>query len=74
MIALFSVLLFASDTAATTVQPEPTAPAAAEGTRPIAKEERKICKREANTGSNMPSKRVCLTAKQWREREQQESW
>ena len=63
--ALFSVLLFASDTAATTMQPE-QAPAA---TAEAPKEEKKICKREMATESRMGSKRICLTAAEWRERQ-----
>ena len=69
MITLLSVLLFASDTAATAVQPEATAPAAVEAGKDQAKEERKICKREDDTTSRMGSKRICLTASQWRARE-----
>lgn len=68
MITLFSVLLFASDTSSTAVQPEPVA-AAIEAPKEQAKEERKICKREDDTTSRMGSKRVCLTAAQWRARE-----
>lgn len=34
------------------------------------KEERKICKREAVTTSLYGSKRICLTANEWRQREQ----
>ena len=61
--ALFSVLLLASDAAA-------AAPAPASTEAP--KEEKKICKREMATESRMGSKRVCLTAAQWRERQNDE--
>ena len=64
--ALFSVLLFAADTSATntTTQPEQV-PAAGEAP----KEEKKICRREMATESRMASKRVCLTAAQWKARD-----
>jgi len=63
--ALFSVLLFASDTEAATTMPEQAPAAAAEAPN----EEKKICKREAATESRLGAKRVCLTAAQWRERQ-----
>ena len=66
--ALFSVLLFAADTSATntTTQPEQV-PAATAAEAP--KEEKKICKREMATESRMASKRVCLTAAEWKARD-----
>jgi len=61
--ALFSVLLLASDAAA--AAPAPVAPAAAEAP----KEERKICKREMDTTSRMGSKKICMTAAEWKARD-----
>ena len=63
--ALFSVLLFASDTEAAATLPGQAPAAAAEAP----KDEKKICKREAATESRLGAKRVCLTAAQWRERQ-----
>ena len=60
--ALLSVLWLATEVPATSNQPDP-APAEA------SKEERKICKREMDTTSRMGSKRVCLTAAQWKARD-----
>jgi hypothetical protein len=60
--ALFSVLLLASDTAAA---PAPAAPAATE----TPKAERKICKREMDTTSRMGSKKICMTAAEWKSRD-----
>ena len=44
------------------------APAPAAEARP-AKEERKICRFDSATGSNLRGKKICLTAKQWRARQ-----
>lgn len=63
--ALFSVLLFASDTSAVAAQPEQASAVAAEAP----KEAKKICKREMATESRMGSKRICLTAAEWRQRQ-----
>lgn len=60
--AMFSVLLLASDPAAGTTTPP--APAAAEET----KKERQICKREPVSGSQYRTKRVCMTAAEWKAR------
>ena len=63
-----SVLLLATETAAPAPQQPATAisqPAEAQ------KAEKKICKREQSTGSRMDSKRICLTAAQWKEHEQE---
>jgi len=58
--ALFSVMLLASDAAATVPAPAPSIEEA--------KEEKKICKREMASESRLGGKRVCLTAAQWRAR------
>lgn len=63
--ALFSVLLFASDTSAAATQPQQGSNATTEAPQ----EEKKICKREMATESRMGSKRICLTAAEWRERQ-----
>ena len=44
------------------------APAAKPAAKPV-KEERKICRVDGNTGSNLPSKKICLTAREWRDRQ-----
>ncbi len=58
---LFSVLLLASDTAAAS-EPAPT-PATAEAEAP---KQEKICKRQPVTGQLQGTKRVCMTAEQWK--------
>ena len=59
--ALFSVLLITSEgAAATTVTPP--APIANEAAEP----EKKICKRQPVTGQIQGTKRVCMTADQWK--------
>ena len=63
MITLLSVLLLASETPA--VASSTDAPAAAVAP----KEEKKICKREAATESRLGSKKICLTADEWRARD-----
>jgi hypothetical protein len=63
---LFSVMLLASDAAATAPATEVAAePATQPAEAP--KAERKICKSEQVSGS-IRAKRVCLTASQWRAR------
>lgn len=59
--ALFSVLLIASDGAAATsaTQPVPVSNEAAEA-------DKKICKRQPVTGQLQGTKRVCMTAEQWK--------
>jgi hypothetical protein len=68
MSILFFALLMAGDVAssstATTANPAPVA-----SEEP--KEEKKICKRQADTTSRMGSKRICLTAAEWKERQYQ---
>lgn len=60
-VALFSVMLITSETAAAT-----------EGTPPVpvsneaAEVEKKICKRQPVTGQIQGTKRVCMTAQQWK--------
>jgi len=63
-----SVLLLATETAV----PAPQQPATAIS-QPVEaqKAEKKICKREQSTESRMDSKRICLTAAQWKERQDQ---
>jgi len=63
-----SVLLLATETPAASPQ-QP----AAENSQPAQppKAEKKICKREQSTGSRTDSKRICLTAAQWKERQNQ---
>jgi hypothetical protein len=63
MIALLSVLLLASETPAA-VAPSTDVPAAE-----APKEEKKICKREGSTESRLGSKRICLTAAEWKARD-----
>lgn len=62
--ALFTVMLLASDSAAAT--PAPAAPAAQTAEEP--KQERQICKREPIPSSQYRTKRVCMTASQWKAR------
>jgi hypothetical protein len=59
--ALFSVMLLTSENsaAATTVPQEPVA---AEAVDP----DKKICKRQPVTGQLQGTKRVCMTAEQWK--------
>lgn len=59
--ALFSVLLVASETSAATAA-MPQTPVANEAAEP----EKKICKRQPVTGQIQGTKRVCMTAEQWK--------
>ena len=63
--ALFGVMLLASD--ASTASPATGAATSAVVEAP--KEEKKICKREDATESRLGSKRICLTASQWKARD-----
>ena len=63
-VALFSVMLIASETAATT-NPTPPAPVANESAE-AADPNKKICKRQQVTGQLQGTKRVCMTAEQWK--------
>jgi len=62
--ALFSVLLLASENSAATVQETP-APVTSEATE-TAEPNKKICKRQPVTGQIQGTKRVCMTAEQWK--------
>ena len=66
--ALLSVLLLASEAAAVASTATP-ATAEAVKTDEAVKAERKICKRESTTESRMGSKRLCLTASEWKARQ-----
>ena len=61
---LFSVLLVASETSsAMPANPQqPTTNGSAEAPNP----DKKICKRQAVTGQLQGTKRVCMTAEQWK--------
>lgn len=59
--ALFSVLLLASETNATAAT-EAQAPVTNEAADP----DKKICKRQPVTGQLQGTKRVCMTAEQWK--------
>lgn len=61
--ALFSVLLIASEPVAAT--PAPQAPATNEASE-AADPNKKICKRQPVTGQLQGTKRVCMTAEQWK--------
>jgi len=63
MITLLSVLLLASET------PAAVAPSTDATASEAPKEERKICRRETATESRLGSKKVCLTAAQWKARD-----
>ena len=62
---LFSVMLVASENAATTVPEAPAATAnqASEAPDP----DKKICKRQQVTGQIQGTKRVCMTADKWKQ-------
>ena len=69
-----AVLLFASAVpavASDTTAPTPSDAASADtgAAKPAkkVKEERKICRADHSTGSNLP-KKICMTAREWRER------
>lgn len=59
--ALFSVLLISSE-GTTSAATAPQAPIAIEAAEP----EKKICKRQPVTGQIQGTKRVCMTAEQWK--------
>lgn len=61
-VALFSVMLIASENVATTPPGAPAANEAAEA--PEAN--KKICKRQPVTGQLQGTKRICMTAEQWK--------
>lgn len=64
-VALFSVLLVASETAATTAA-TPQAPVTNEAAEPP----KKVCKRQPVTGQLQGTKRICMTAEQWKAAEE----
>ncbi len=59
--ALFSVLLLSSEPAAT-VPATPQAPV----TNEVADPNKKICRRQPVTGQLQGTKRMCMTAEQWK--------
>ena len=61
-VALFSVMLIASETTATNA----TSPQAPTANETAAEPEKKICKRQPVTGQIQGTKRVCMTAEQWK--------
>ena len=61
---LFSVLLLASENTATTLPESPAA--VANGTTEAPDPDKKICKRQQVTGQIQGTKRVCMTAEQWK--------
>jgi hypothetical protein len=63
-VALFSVMLIASETTATT-NTTPPASVANQSAEP-ADPNKKICKRQQVTGQLQGTKRVCMTAEQWK--------
>ena len=64
--ALFSVMLLADANAAQGTAADAAAPAPQAVEAP--KEERQVCKREPIPSSQYRTKRVCLTAAQWKAR------
>ena len=60
-----SLLVLATETVAAT----PAQPTEVQQTAEAPKAEKKICKREQATESRMGSKRICLTAAEWKERQ-----
>lgn len=69
---LFSVLLVASETTATT-NTTPAAPIGNEAAQPAEDAGKKICKRQQVTGQIQGTKRVCMTAEQWKRVQQADS-
>lgn len=63
-VALLSVMLIASETVSTT-NTTPAATAANEAAE-AADPNKKICKRQPVTGQLQGTKRVCMTAEQWK--------
>jgi hypothetical protein len=54
--------------AATTAEIREAAASEAPAAEAEPKKERRICKREQRTGSNMPGRKICLTASAWKNR------
>lgn len=67
MIALVSVLLLVAAPSATATASAATSASPVQPTAP--KEEKKICKRDDDTTSRLGAKRICLTASEWRDRQ-----
>lgn len=66
-LALIALLLTSTNTVATANQTTPTPPVAESGGAATkASEPKKICKRLELTGARTASKKLCLTAEQWR--------
>lgn len=65
--ALFSVMLIA-DAHAAHAAPAPAAPEASAPATEAPKAERQICKREPIPQSQYRTRRVCMTASQWKAR------
>jgi hypothetical protein len=61
-VALFSVMVFASESVATTPPPAPATNEAADAPD----QNKKICKRQPVTGQLQGTKRICMTAEQWK--------
>ena len=61
-VALLSMMLIASETSANTSPPTPVTNETAEAPDP----DKKICKRQPVTGQLQGTKRVCMTAEQWK--------
>ena len=61
-VALLSMLLASETVANTATPPAPVANEAAESTDP----NKKICKRQPVTGQLQGTKRICMTAEQWK--------
>ena len=61
-VAMLSVMLIASETSTSSLPPAPAANEAAEAPDP----DKKICKRQPVTGQLQGTKRVCMTAEQWK--------
>ena len=61
-VALLSVMLIASENVATSQPSAPASNEAAEAPDP----NKKICKRQPVTGQLQGTKRVCMTAEQWK--------
>lgn len=62
LVALLGVMLIASETTANTTPPAPVSNVAAGTADP----NKKICKRQEVTGQLQGTKRVCMTAEQWK--------
>lgn len=70
MLLVFAALTLAptSDAPPANTAPSPAPVSAAQAPAP-AEAERKICKRDDSSSTRLGSKRICLTAAQWRARD-----